>query len=163
MQIFHLTEAVVQQLVQHIKMLLKRHMDSERNFRRITPTKNSAVAKIKVGFQIILTRNQYSRKCYVSNYYILGCHMSVCVLCPRQQTSNAQLWSPPVEWMVKLLSCYFRGWACSCVRDTVSKCSNEDIHVSGITIIQGINMAPGNDAAPRCLTVSPFQILFGNV
>lgn len=48
-------------------------------------------------------------------------------------------------------------------RDTVSKCSDEDLHVSGITIMQSINMAPGSDAAPTCLTVSPFQILFGNL
>lgn len=48
-------------------------------------------------------------------------------------------------------------------RYTVSKYSDEDVHVNGIKIIQSINMAPGNVAALGCLTVSPFQILFGKV
>ena len=38
-----------------------------------------------------------------------------------------------------------------CTRYTVSKYSDEDVHVNGIKIIQSINVAPGNVAALRCL------------
>lgn len=41
--------------------------------------------------------------------------------------------------------------------------SDEEGCVDGIKIIQSITMAPGSVAALRCLTASPFQILFGKV
>lgn len=49
------------------------------------------------------------------------------------------------------------------MRSAVSTHSDEEGRVDGIKIIQSINMAPGSVAALRCLTASPFQILFGKV
>jgi len=115
-----LTETVAQQLLQHIKMLLKRHMASERNFRRIILSKYTAVTKRKVSIQITLTRNQYSQRCYASNYYILGCRMYVSLcMCAVSKRANVKrtVMIPSHQANGKIT---LGAGACSYIQDTQS-------------------------------------------
>lgn len=87
-------------------------------------------------------------------YIRLTCVCSY-ILSPREQKSNIKSWSPPIKWMIKLLSFYLGAWTCSYIQDICwLHYHDEEVHVNGIKIMQSINMAPGSVVALRCLSVS---------